>query len=282
MASKPMKEQSKYIDIVNRIDVAYKEMKKLRPLSESELSYFVKEFSISFSHDSNAIEGNTFSYDETKFLIEKGIAIGGHTLRENQDIVGHKQGYDYMYDTIKKNGEITEEFIKKIHSYVCIGEEFAGKYRNIQIYIGDGLNTAFKPCGPEFVAEEMERYTEGLRRDILENREKMKKEPVEWESLFHNLAKHHIEFEKIHPFQDGNGRTGRLLLSAEMIGYGLLPVSIRYEHRDRYYAALKTYDDKQKYSTRAESATEGMAKLLAETELNSMAMWLEIYKNASQ
>lgn len=97
--------------------------------------------------------------------------------------------------------------------------------------------------------------------------------------MFQNLAKHHIEFENIHPFVDGNGRMGRLLLIYEMISLGLLPVDVRYEERDRYYAAISAYRDKEKYSTRPESKTEGMAKLLAESELESMKIWLSIYQS---
>ena len=71
--SKKMEEQQKYIDIINEIDECYALMKKVRPLSASELKYFNNEFSISATHNSNAIEGNTFTFDETKLLIEKGI-----------------------------------------------------------------------------------------------------------------------------------------------------------------------------------------------------------------
>lgn len=76
-----------------------------------------------------------------------------------------------------------------------------------------------------------------------------------------HLAKHHIEFENIHPFVDGNGRTGRLLLIYEMILLELLPVDVRYEERDRYYAAISSYRDKEKYSTHPERKTEGVVKL---------------------
>lgn len=62
---------------------------------------------------------------------------------------------------------------------------------------------------------------------------------------------------------------------------GLLPVDIRYEERDRYYAAISSYRDKEKYSTRIESKTEGMAKLLAESELASMKIWLSIYSGGN-
>lgn len=275
--SKKMEEQQKYIDIINEIDESYAHMKKVRPLTAGELKYFNNEFSISASHNSNAIEGNTFTFDETKLLIEKGIVTGAHSLRESEDIVGYKQAFDFLYESVKDKKPITEEFIKQVHSFVLRGDEEAGKYRSIQNYVGSLTRIVYTPCPPTEVPEKMKAYTEELQADCKRNAELAEQGQFNWTEVFHNLAKHHIEFENIHPFVDGNGRTGRLLLIYEMILLGLLPVDVRYEERDRYYAAIKAYRDKEKYSTRPESKTEGMAKLLAESELESMKIWLSIF-----
>ncbi len=275
--SKKMEEQQKYIDIINEIDECYALMKKVRPLSASELKYFNNEFSISATHNSNAIEGNTFTFDETKLLIEKGIVTGAHSLRESEDIIGYKQAFDFLYESLKEKKPIIEDFIKKIHSFVLRGDDEAGKYRKIQNYVGSLSRIVYTPCPPTQVPEKMKAYSEELQADCRHNAELAEKGQFNWVDLFHNLAKHHIEFENIHPFIDGNGRTGRLLLIYEMISLGLLPVDIRYEERDRYYAAISSYRDKEKYSTRPESKTEGMAKLLAESELSSMKLWLSVY-----
>jgi len=274
---KKMEEQQKYIDIIGGIEKSYTLMKRVRPLSASEIKYFNNEFSISASHNSNAIEGNTFTFDETKLLIERGIVTGAHSLRESEDIVGYKQAFDFLYEAEKQKQPITEEFIKKIHGFVLRGEEEAGQYRKIQNYIGDMVRIVYTPCPPTQVPDKMKTYVEELQADCKRNAENIGQGQIRWIELFHNLAKHHIEFENIHPFIDGNGRTGRLLLIYEMISLGLLPVDIRYEERDRYYAAIKSYRDKEKYSTRPESKTEGMAKLLAESELASMRTWLSVY-----
>lgn len=279
--SKKMEEQQKYIDIINEIDESYSLMKKVRPLTAGELKYFNNEFSISASHNSNAIEGNTFTFDETKLLIEKGIVTGAHSLRESEDIVGYKQAFDFLYEAVKEKQPISEEFIKQIHSFVLRGDEEAGKYRSIQNYVGSLTRIVYTPCPPAEVPEKMKAYTEELQADCKRNAGLAEQGQFNWVELFHNLAKHHIEFENIHPFVDGNGRTGRLLLIYEMITLGLLPVDVRYEERDRYYAAIKAYRDKEKYSTRPESKTEGMAKLLAESELESMKIWLSIFSCGS-
>lgn len=277
-----MEEQQKYIDIIGEIENSYALMKKVRPLTASELKYFNNEFSISASHNSNAIEGNTFTFDETKLLIEKGIVTGAHSLRESEDIVGYKQAFDFLYESVKEKKPISEEFIKQVHRFVLRGDEEAGKYRTIQNYVGSLTRIVYTPCPPAEVPEKMKAYAEELQADCKHNAEFAEQGQFNWVELFHNLAKHHIEFENIHPFVDGNGRTGRLLLIYEMISLGLLPVDVRYEERDRYYAAIKAYRDKEKYSTRPESNTEGMAKLLAESELASIKIWLSIYSGSSK
>ncbi len=278
--SKKMEEQQKYIDIIGEIDNSYALMKQVRPLSAGGLKYFNNEFSISASHNSNAIEGNTFTFDETKLLIEKGIVTGAHSLRESEDIVGYKQAFDFLYESVKEKKPITEEFIKQVHSFVLRGDEEAGKYRTIQNYVGNMTRIVYTPCPPSQVPEKMKAYVAEVQTDCKHNAELAEQGQFNWVELFHNLAKHHIEFENIHPFVDGNGRTGRLLLIYEMISLGLLPVDVRYEERDRYYAAISSYRDKEKYSTRPESKTEGMAKLLAESELASMKIWLSIYSGS--
>ena len=274
-----MNVQTKYQDIIKRLDKGYSIIKTMRPLPPDGVQYFMNEFSISTTHSSNAIEGNTFTYDETKLLIEKGITSNVHSYREHADIMGYKQGFDYLYKALKNGNKIDEEFIKKLHSYVLQGEDGAGEYRTIQNYVGDLVRVAFTPCSPNDVPSKMNGYIKELNDDFKKYSNTARASEVKWNELFQNLAKHHIEFERIHPFADGNGRTGRLLLTYEIISMGLLPVDIRYEERKRYYAALAAYDDKAKYSTRSESKTEKMAKLLAENELRSVDLWIKTFSN---
>ena len=277
--SKPMNIQPKYQDIIKRLDKGYSIIKTMRPLPTDGVQYFMNEFSISTTHSSNAIEGNTFTYDETKLLIEKGITSNVHSYREHADIMGYKQGFDFLYKALKNGNKIDEEFIKKLHSYVMQGEDRAGEYRTIQNYVGDLVRVVYTPCAPNDVPSKMNDYIKGLSDDLEKYSNAARASEVKWNELFQNLAKHHIEFERIHPFADGNGRTGRLLLTYEIISMGLLPVDIRYEERKRYYAALAAYDDKAKYSTRSESKTEKMAKLLAESELRSVDLWIKTFSN---
>ena len=279
--SKPMDTQSKYRDIIEKIDADYKKIKAMRPLPAAGVAYFRNEFAISTTHNSNAIEGNTFTYDETKLLLEKGITASARSFREHEDIVGYKKGFDYLYEALKQRTEISEDFVKRLHSFVLRGAEDAGEYRTIQNYIGDLSRTVYTPCSPREVPVKMKEYISEVGSDFNKNKDLIARENIDWSTLFHSFAKHHIEFERIHPFTDGNGRTGRLFLTYEMISLGLIPVDIRYEERSRYYAALAAYGDKSKYSTREESKTEKMAKLLAECELRSLDLWIKTFSEYS-
>ena len=135
--SKPMDTQPKYRDIIEKIDADYKKIKAMRPLPAAGVAYFRNEFAISTTHNSNAIEGNTFTYDETKLLLEKGITASARSFREHEDIVGYKKGFDYLYEALNQGTEISEDFVKRLHSFVLRGAEDAGEYRTIQNYIGD-------------------------------------------------------------------------------------------------------------------------------------------------
>lgn len=266
-----------YLNILSEIEKNYSIMKNMRPLPQDGIEYFKNEMGIVVAHSSNALEGNTFTFDETRLLLEKGITSVARTFHEHEEIVGYKAGYDFLYTAAKQGQIIDEEFIKKIHSFVLSGKECAGQYRTIQNYVGSLTKVVYVPPAPSQIANEMKSYVSMLQSDLAKNQALFKQEKIEWESIFNTLALHHIEFEKIHPFIDGNGRTGRLLLTYELISMGLLPIDIQVEERARYDSAFKHFDTKKERSTRPESKTEKMASLFAECELNSINIWNKIF-----
>jgi Fic family protein len=269
--------QEKYSDIITKIDKHYKTMCSMRPLSADAIKRYYNDFGIVSSYNSNAIEGNSFTYDETYLLLNDGIPTVTRTFREHEDIVGYKAGFDYLQKALQENKTIDNEFVQKLHSFVMRGEEIAGQYRQDQVYIGNAFAITYTPCPPEQVMDRMTVLMKRIQLDMQNYHNLSWQNSIDWYQLFHTLAKHHCEFEQIHPFMDGNGRTGRLLLSYEFLQIGLLPVDIRVAYRDRYYAALKNYDVKKHYSTNPNSKTDGMAKLLAESELRSMEVWNSVF-----
>lgn len=270
--------KEKYEKIYLQIDEGYHKIIAMRPIPNDSVERFLEDFSISSCHNSTAIEGNTFTYDETMLLIKEGISFSSHSFEEHNEIMGYKKAFDFLYDALKGSMPISEGFIKKLHSYVLAGKKSAGEYRNIQVYIGDMFQAKYTPPAPEKIESCMHEYIDMVESDIEEMLEIIGSEQIDWPGIFNTLSKHHIEFERIHPFVDGNGRVGRLLLTYEMISLGLLPVDIRYEERERYYAAFKSYEKKSEYSTRGDSKTEGLANLIAECELRSMNIWIDMFR----
>lgn len=278
MVAKPMDQQGKYIDILNKIDETYKTIKAMRPIPESAVKRFREEHDILTSYYSNAIEGNNFTYDETRLLLKNGVTTTSRTMREHNDILGHSRAYMSLYTAVKENTQVTEGFIKELHSKVLQGDDYAGRYRDIDVFVGDTINVTYTAPGPERVPQLMKNYSESFSQELESNSKTMleAKDP-DWSKFFHNLAEHHIEFERIHPFVDGNGRTGRLLLNYELLRAGLIPLNIVLENRARYEAGFKSFETKAQFSSRPDSKTEGMAKLLAESEYQSMQQWLKMF-----
>lgn len=279
--SKPMGEQQKYSEIISEIDANYKKMKSVRPIPVAAIKRYKDELNILSSYYSNAIEGNTFTYDETRLLIKDGVVSSARTLRENEDIIGYSLAFNSLYDSIKKNEPITVDFVKRLHALVMRGDEYAGKYRDAQVYIGNAIEISYVAPSSALVDELMLQYVSEVQSDIKKNISmKLGTAKHMWVELFTSISRHHIEFERIHPFFDGNGRTGRLLLNYELLRYGLLPINITPELRARYSAAFGRYEKKEKYSTRSlDSKYEGLAKLLAECEMASMNSWSAMFDN---
>ena len=109
-----------YLNILSQIDTNYDIMKSMRTLPQDGIEYFKNEMGIVVSHSSNALEGNTFTFDETRLLLEKGITSIARTFHEHEEIVGYKAGYDFLYTAAKENTPIDESFI---NTFLC----FIGK-----------------------------------------------------------------------------------------------------------------------------------------------------------
>lgn len=267
-----MSEAVKKSTIFDELEKHFSSIKNGRPLSNSEQAYFNNTFIVNASYNSNAIEGNSYSLNEVDILINSGYITRIHTLRESEDIVGYKQAFDYLSVAAKEGRPFDEELIRKVHSFVHRGEPDAGQYRKVQNYIGNAYRIVYIPPSPKEIPSLMADYAIKLEEDRKKNEEMIRSKNIDWDALFHNIAKHHIEFENIHPFIDGNGRTGRLLIIYELLSIGLPPLDVKIEEQSRYYQAISSYRDKKSMR----SKTDKMAKLLAKCELDTMKMWLEI------
>jgi Fic family protein len=215
------------------IDTLKKKLDELRPLSPVTVKNLKTLFDIELSYNSTAIEGNTFSYQETKVLLLDGITIGGKSVREHLEIINHKEAIDYIEELSKKKvTELSRTDIFNIHSIVLqkIDSESAGKYRNVPVYalLQNGGKYVF--CDPLLIIDEMDKFFNWLFSEKNEH-------PVIV------AAEAHTRFVTIHPFIDGNGRTGRLIMNLILLQNGYVPVIIKNDKRVNYLNAIELWQN---------------------------------------
>lgn len=178
-----------------------------------------------FTYDSTGIEGNTLSFSETSHLLFDGIVPSSKSLREVHEVINHKKAFDYMLGYKEK---ITKEFMFELQRIVVSNTlrqdllSQIGRYRTVQIFIGRSI-----PPKPQEVPKKMA----SLLRWYSINKKRL--HPLVLASYFH------IEFEKIHPFVDGNGRVGRLLMNFILHKNRYPMINIPKKRRFRYYEVLQ-------------------------------------------
>ena len=214
-----------------RIDRKKKELDECRPLTEGELERLGEEFAVEYTYNSNAIEGNTLTLRETD-LVLRGLTIDQKPLKDHMEAVGHKEAFDFVRELVKENAPLTESIIKQIHYLVLADKkEDRGVYRRVPVRI---MGAQHEPVQPYLIEPKMEQ----LLRDFA----------ASTEHIVTKLARFHIEFEGIHPFIDGNGRTGRLLVNLELMKAGFPPINIKFTDRIAYYNAFDEYHVKNNLS----------------------------------
>jgi len=235
-ATKPSDERYKNKEsLIPILEDKLKVLKKRRPLTEGELERLNEEFLTEYTYNSNAIEGNTLTLRETDMVL-RGLTIDKKSLKEHLEVIGHKEAFDYVKQLVSENAEISEKLIKDIHYLVLADKkDDRGVYRRIPVRI---IGAAHEPVQPYLIIPKME--------ELLEQYKNSK------EDIVTKLARFHIEFEDIHPFIDGNGRTGRLLINLELMKAGYPPIDIKFSDRLKYYEAFDEYHIKHNISAMAD------------------------------
>ena len=209
--------------LLAQIDRKKVELDSRRPLTAGEVARLNEEFIVEYTYNSNAIEGNTLTLRETD-LVLRGLTIDRKPLKDHMEAVGHKEAFDFVSELVKDNVPISEGIIKQIHCLVLADKrEDRGVYRRVPVRI---MGAQHEPVQPYLIEPKMEQ----LLYDFAST-----------EHIVTKLARFHIEFEGIHPFIDGNGRTGRLLVNLELMKYGFPPIDIKFTDRIAYYNAFDEY-----------------------------------------
>ena len=246
----------KYKSLFFSIDHKLKELNKLRPLTQTETERLMEEFLIDFTYNSNAIEGNTLTLQETALILSQGVTVDGKPLKDYLEAIGHRDAFLYVLSLVQDKVKLSEKVIKEIHSLVLMDrKEDRGQYRRLPVRI---MGASTVPPQPYIVPKMMEEL-------LVEYKDMLKTLHI-----VHMTALFHLKFEGIHPFIDGNGRTGRLLVNLELMQAGLLPINVKFSDRKKYYDCFHSYAE-----TGQEDAMVNLIAAYVDTEL---AKYLEMLK----
>ena len=243
--------------LLEQIDDLKKSLESFRPLQGIHIEKLNQYLDEVFTYDSTSIEGNTLTLQETALVLNKGITIGGKSLREHFEIVNHKEAIDYIKEIVKKEEVFNKRVLLDIHHLILknIDVHNAGKFRNVDVMIS---GSAHKP--PTFL------QVENLMRDYFEFYEQEKEDlnPVILSAELHE------RLVTIHPFIEGNGRTARLVMNLILLkeGFPITNISSQNALRDEYYKSLEM--------AQTEDNKEVFHKFIAKNVKNSLIKYLEI------
>ena len=208
---------------------------------------YIKDLITRSTYHSNAIEGSTLTYAETYAILynDNSFKIEGKEPREIYEAINHKKALELVFKNLQNNEEFDERFIKKLNETINRDIKDTEGYRTVQVFIQGSEHIQSEP---EKVPNLMMYYIYNYNHDE--------------QDIFAKIAKYHIKFERIHPFEDENGRTGSLLINYELLKNDLPPVVIAKENRVKYFEVLRNNDSNglaewlKELSTREEERME--------------------------
>jgi len=196
-----------------------------RPLPASIVAKLYEDLRVRLTYHSNAIEGNTLDLSETQLVIEHGVTIGGHTMREHLEALQHAAAYTLLLDLARADAPLDEAAIGQLHALVMRDlVDTPGQYRRGAVYIS---GSEYRPPHHSQVPQ--------LMRDLVDwiAAEGLAYAPIVRAALTHEM------FLAIHPYLDGNGRAARLLLNLQLMRDGYPAALLLAGWRPRYIHALE-------------------------------------------
>lgn len=244
-----------YTPILEQINSLKKSLDSCRPLTPAEVDAIKEVFLVEHTYNSNAIEGNTLTLQETALVLQ-GVTIDKKPLKDHLEAVGYKEAFQYVEELAKQDKDLSEFDIKSIHNLVLADRpEDRGTFRRVNVRIAGALTN---PVQPYLIEPKIE--------ELLNNYKK-------WPKTMHIVecvANFHLQFESIHPFIDGNGRTGRLIMNLQLIKEGLPAINIKFADRRKYYDAFDEYS--------RTGSSEAMTKLVGEAVISRLREMIDMIK----
>jgi Fic family protein len=257
--------------LLEAIDRRREEWERLKPISQARLDNIDRKIRLEWNYNSNAIEGNRISLGETRALLTQNITPGGKRFEEVRDIQGHNRAITCVYDWIQRKMKLTETAIRDLHKVLMVEEHEI----EAQTETGEKTRKRIRPGHykdePNFVTVGGKKVLYALPQDVPAQMHELltwyrdrasgaELHPILVASIFHH------RFTRIHPFDDGNGRLGRLLLNFILMERGYAPVILTVSEREIYISALRAADAD-------DSALMQINRFIAEAELASLDIY---------
>lgn len=212
-------------ELLTSIAAKKERLDKLRPLPPTALANLEHYYDVELTYASNAIEGNTLGPVETTLVIEQGLTIGGKPLKDHLEALDHYDAIRYVRELARQTSLLTESDIRNLHRLTMqrSSPDIAGKYADLARFVRTETGRHSFPSPAEIPS---------LMGDF-----------AAWLGAAANTAETafvaHLRLVEIHPFNDGNGRTARLLMNLILIRGGYPPISVRPDDRLVYIRSLQ-------------------------------------------
>ena len=205
----------------------------INKVSEEQLRLFNFNFDCVFTKNSCCMEGPDIVSIEDVVSIIRGYQVRTDEMLK-RSIYNHYKAFQMVRDQLEKTNEITEDFVKDLHEVLVDGLSEGGLYRNTNLRIN---GSKYIPCDYVKVYDRMKKYYINVTSpfDIVTSARGT------YSTVLEKIAYAHLEFSKIHPFLDGNGRLARLILNYLLMANGYAPIVIRAKHKERYFECLEAY-----------------------------------------
>lgn len=213
---------------LKRIDELRNKYDERRPLNQLQLKKMLDYFITSYTYESNKIEGNTLSLQETELVVNQGLTISGKSMTEHLEAINHADAAKFIVELVQSNESFNRRILLELHSLILRGIDrmYAGKWRDVPVKISGSEHV---PAQPYMLEKLMEDYF------INYNLQKHDLHPVVM------AAEMHERLVSIHPFIDGNGRTARLVMNLILLQNGFTIANLKGDNNSklRYYKSLE-------------------------------------------
>lgn len=235
-------------EILAEADRLQSEIEAVRPISTDQEARVFQKLRLEWNYHSNAIEGNSLTYGETKAFIMHGLTAKGKPFKDYLDIRGHDQVIDVLADIVRSKEELTESAIREIHKILLVEPYQSqaitpdgirttrqieiGKYKTTPNHVLTSTGQTHFFASPEETSARMAELVIWYRKE----RDDGAMHPITLAATFHH------QFVAIHPFDDGNGRMARILTNLILMQSGYLPVVLKLDKKSEYFLALEKAD----------------------------------------